>query len=156
MAGTFVKFDTREIEQLVRRMNQGATLKPADRNQLLKSLGAEIEDQTRERFDTKKTPEGTSWKDIADATREYYSKAFPGAQPSLVVTGGLRDSIETQSQGQWAVIVGATKEYAAVHQWGWEARNIDARPYLGIGPQDEQALAGIAIEFIQGLLARPA
>lgn len=156
MASTYIKFDTSQLGVLARRLNQGAALKPSDSTQLLENLGAEIEDQTRERFSTKKAPDGTPWKDIAEATREYYAQNFPGAQPSLLMSGALRDSVETQAQNQWSVIVGATMEYAAVHQWGWEARNIDARPYLGIGPKDEQALAGIATEFIAELLARSA
>ncbi len=135
MASTSVKFDTREVELLLRRLTQGAPLKPADRTQLLANLGAEIEDQTRERFSTKQAPDGTPWADIAEATKAWYEIEFPGAQPPLVLTGGLRDSVETQSKGQWAVVVGATKEYAAVHQWGWETRGVAARPYLGVGPQ---------------------
>jgi len=151
-----IKFDTREIELLARRLNNGAALRPSDRVQLLKNLGAEIEDQTRERFATKESPDSEPWADLKPSTIENYTKRKFSGNTLLFLSGQLHNTIESQVQNQWSVLAGATEEYAAVHQWGWEARGIDARPYLGVGPNDEQALAGIVTTFIQGLMARPA
>jgi phage virion morphogenesis protein len=148
MAGTYIKLDASQVQALARRLASVA-LSSAEQTQLMANLGAEIEDQTKERFETKRDPEGNPWKDIAESTKEWYSHEFPGAEPPLVREGGLRDSVESRTRGPWAVLVGATKEYAAVHQWGWEARGIEARPYLGLGPQDLAALEAKVVEFLQ-------
>lgn len=148
MAGTYIKFDASQVQALARRLESMA-LSATEQPQLLANLGAEIEDQTKERFETKRDPEGNPWKAIAESTREWYAVEFPGAEPPLVREGGLRDSVESRARGPWAILVGATKEYAAVHQWGWEERGIAERPYLGLGPQNLADLEAAAAEFLE-------
>lgn len=144
--------DTREIKRLAAAL-KGISLEAPDRRRLTRALGVELEDQTKDRFDSKESPDGDPWKAIGEAHQAYLEHRFPGAEPPLVISGGLRDSVESQSS-EWAALTGATKVYAAVHQLGWKEKNIPARPYLGIGPEDEEALAAIVEDFLDTRMQR--
>jgi phage virion morphogenesis protein len=164
MAGAVVELGLKEIEGLARILN-GVTLGPQDRVQLLHDIGVEMESQTQERFDTQKDPEGNPWKELAEKTRDYYMKQGLGTGSLLVQGGGLRDSIESRVSGSWSVLAGATKIYAAIHQFGGEIApktapylwvpgygklkkvNIPARPYLGVSVQDAADIALKARQF---------
>lgn len=146
MASASFSADIREIKRLAAAF-KGVTLEAADRRRLTRELGVELEDQTKDRFDTKVSPEGDTWEAISDVHQEYLARRFPGAESPLVISGELRDSVESQPS-EWAVLVGATKIYAHVHQTGWAEKNIPPRPYLGIGPDDEEALALIVEDFL--------
>jgi hypothetical protein len=59
-----------------------------------------MEAQTQERFDTQKSPDGNSWKALAEKTTAYYAKkGLLGARSILVGEGTLRDSITSEVQG---------------------------------------------------------
>lgn len=152
MASASFTADTREIKRLAAAL-KGVEFEASDRRRLTKALGVELEDQTKGRFDVKESPEGDPWKAISDAHQEYLDSRFPGHDAPLVVSGGLRDSVESQTS-EWAVLTGATKVYAAVHQFGWSEKNIPERPYLGIGPEDEEALTGIVEDFLDRRMRR--
>ena len=164
MAAAEVSIDTREIRGLAEILSK-AKLSAGDRQELLRQIGVEMESQTQERFDTQEDPEGNPWKLLAQKTAEYYTEKFPGAT-LLVREGGLRDSVESQVQDSWSVLVGATKEYAAIHQFGGDITpksakalfvpgygllqkvTIPARPYLGVSSQNAAEIASIAQKFI--------
>lgn len=153
MAGAVVTIQVDELRALCSHLNKMA-LTASERKSLLASVGEEIITQTKDRFAEKKTPDGDDWADIADSTKEYYLKKFGSknhANGILWRTGNLMDSL-THEVGSWSVVVGATKIYAAVHQYGWKERNIIARPYLGLSPDDRAEIAGI----IESFLARKA
>jgi len=152
MAGAVVSVDAREIKRLAAVLNS-STLDAGSRRKLMASLGVELEDQTKERFETKRSPEGTPWAEISEKHRLYLEARFPGSQPPLVVGGELRDTVESQAS-EWTVLTGATKIYAAVHQFGWDEKNIPARPYLGIGTTDEEALVAVAEDFLESVVRR--
>jgi phage virion morphogenesis protein len=138
----------------------------------LGSIGVEVEAPTQERFDTQKSPDGASWKALAQKTTNYYaSKGLLGARSILVGEGTLRDSITSEVQGGgWSVLVGATMEYAAVHQFGAVIKpksspylfvpgygklkqvTIPARPYLGVSADDAKAIENAVAVFLEGLI----
>jgi phage virion morphogenesis protein len=168
--GAVVSFDLKEVSA-VREMLAQAALGTADRDRLLRGIGVEMEEQTKERFDTKKSPDGDTWKALAKKTRTYYASQGWTARSELVGEGTLRDSIisEVKDSG-WAVLVGATMEYAAVHQFGHEMvpksakylyapgygylkkARIPTRPYLGVSPDDERAIEAAAAAFLGGMM----
>lgn len=152
MASAIVTVDLGDLKKLTQILNRAA-LDSSARRRLLTDFGVEIEDQIKERFDTKVGPDGQTWKGLAEKTKAYYEKRFPGAQPPLVVRGSLRDSTETQVS-TWDLVVGQTKVYAAPHQFGWEDKNIPARPSIGLSPEDVEALTSIADDFISRRLAK--
>jgi phage virion morphogenesis protein len=149
MAAGALEFNVKEIDGLAALLNK-AQLSSQDREQLLRNLATEAEAQTQDRFDAQIDPEGKKWKDLADKTMQYYAKYFPNfLNGSLLYReGGLRDSIESQLSNSWSIMVGATKIYAAVHQFGY--KNIPARPYAGISQRDAEQLAAITQSFLAG------
>ncbi len=151
MSAAAITVDTRQISALADVLNRAA-LEPGDRRQLLINLAEEVRDISEERFETKRGPDGSPWKAISDRHAEYLAARFPGAQPPLVVSGELRDTMERQVSTEEA-LVGATKVYAAVHQFGWPEKNIPAREYLGIGSEGEPRLAEIAADFLESRLS---
>jgi phage virion morphogenesis protein len=148
-----VSFDLKEIDA-VKKLLANAALDSTDRGRLLQSIGVEMEAQTQERFDTKKNPDGDSWKSIAEKTMRCYERNPRLApKPPLVLEGMLRHSITSEVQdGAWAVLAGATMEYAAVHQFGWPKKNIPARPYFGVSRDDAKAIEAAVTIFLEGNL----
>lgn len=149
MADAVVTIQDDELRALCSRLNSMA-LKPSERKELLGSIGVEMETQTKERFAEKKTPDGDDWADIAESTKNYYQKKFGTKNPGngiLWRQGSLMDSI-THETDSWSVTVGATKVYAAVHQFGWKEKNIIARPYLGLSNDDKADIIGIINGFL--------
>ncbi|GHV76499.1 virion morphogenesis protein [Spirochaetia bacterium] len=167
--GASVSFDLKEVSA-VKKLLAKAPLDSMDRSRLLQSIGVEMEAQTQERFDTQKSPDGDSWKALAQKTTAYYaSKGLLGARSILVGEGTLRDSITSEVQGgAWSTLVGATMEYAAVHQFGAEIKpksakalfvpgygklqkvNIPARPYIGVSSDDVKAIENVVTAFLEG------
>jgi phage virion morphogenesis protein len=168
--GAQVSFDLKEVDA-VKKILSKASLDSADRGRLLQSIGVEMEAQTQERFDTQKSPDGDSWKALAQKTLVYYASRGWAARSILVGEGTLRDSITSEVQGgAWSTLVGATMEYAAIHQWGGEIRpksskalfvpgygllqkvNIPARPYLGVSQDDAKVIEAVVSVFLEGTI----
>jgi phage virion morphogenesis protein len=166
--GAQVSFDLKEVDA-VKKLLAGASLNSADRARLLGSIGVEMEARTRERFDTKKSPDGDSWKALAQKTAAYYAGKGWSARSILTGEGTLRDSVTSEVKGgAWSVLAGATMEYAAVHQFGAEIKpksakalfvpgygmlrkvTIPARPYIGVSAEDAKAIEEAAALFLEG------
>jgi phage virion morphogenesis protein len=166
MAAASISFDLKEVDA-VKKLLAHAALDSAARSQLLHNIGVEMEAQTQERFDTRESPEGNPWKALAQKTLVYYASKGLAARSILVGEGTLRDSVTSEVQGgAWAALVGATMEYAAVHQFGAEIKpksakalfvpgygmlqkvNIPARPYLGVSIEDTKAIESAAAQFL--------
>jgi phage virion morphogenesis protein len=170
MPAASVSFDLKEVDA-VKKLLAKAALDSAARGKLLQSIGAEMEAQTQERFDAQKSPDGDSWKALAQKTTAYYASKGWAARSILVGEGILRNSITSEVQGgALSVLVGATMEYAAVHQFGAEIKpksakalfvpgygmlqqaTIPARPYLGVSADDAKAIEAAAAAFLAGNL----
>ena len=141
MGSACVSVNIKELETLTKKL-KGYALTPAQENNLLKSLGVEIEAQISERIEsTKRDPERKTWAELADKTRQYLLKHFPSARPPLWRTGELLDTIESQVSGA-VLLTGATKEYAGYLQEGTK-RGMPARPFIGLSAQDISDLADL-------------
>jgi len=168
MAGASVTFELREVDA-VRRLLAKAALDADGRRGLLKSVGKLTENQTGERFDSKRGPDGDSWKALAQRTQDYYAEKGLGHRTLLDGEGNLRRSVTHEIDGEaWSVLVGATMKYAAVHQFGATIRprtapalgvpgygalqkvTIPARPYLGISPDNAGEIARAVAAFLAG------
>lgn len=150
MAGAVVTIQDDELRALCLRLNK-MTLTPNERKSLLGSVGEEMITQTKDRFAEKKTPDGDDWADIAQSTKNYYKRKFGTSDPGngiLWRQGGLMDSM-TQEVGSWSVLVGATKIYAAVHQYGHAGKNIPSRTYVGLSADDKKEIVGIIFRFLE-------
>jgi phage gpG-like protein len=149
MGGAAVEIKLQEIDKLARKLNE-FVLSGGDKTRLLNSLGMVIEEQTKERFDTKLDPEGNEWRKITDAYRAYLEKHFP-ASSLLVREGFLQMSIEHQLTGSDTVLVGSPMEYAEYHQ---DAKNEKRRRrFLGFGTDNIIELQDAVDEFMKEQVA---
>ncbi len=154
---TTVSVDVLKVKDLAKKLNS-YSLSNSERQSLLRSLGLEIEEQTKERIEhTKTAPDGSPWAEVSEITRRY---AYRGS--TLFRSGYLLQSIESQVSS-WQVLVGATREYAAVHQFGVKRgdfgtdsdgrpipwADIPARPYLGLGTDDISELEEITEQWLR-------
>ena len=146
MSSAAITFDAGKVRGLAKLMNS-VCLSLDDREDLLKSLAHELEDAAAARFTTKRDPDGNPWRELTEAYRNSLAKTQSKARPPLEVSGDLRDSLDSQVTADHA-LVGATKIYAAVHQFGRPERNSPARPDLGVGTGDAHELVAITKNFI--------
>ena len=138
--------DTKELKELQKRI-QSLKLNSNDRRKLLHSIGVEIESQIEERFENQTDSSGSRWADISAKTREYYSKKGIGGS-LLSRTRQLRDTIESQVESD-SLIVGATKIYAATHNYGDSRRNIPKREFIGLSAENISEIKSVIDDFIE-------
>lgn len=135
-----------------------------DRASLLDVLGEYLESATIERFDREEAPDGTAWSKSIRAREE--------GGKTLSNDGYLKGSITHNVRGD-TIEVGTNLIYGGVHQFGAtiKAKNADrlafflpgglgfvrpleveipARPYLGIGAEDEAELLALTEDHVAG------
>jgi phage virion morphogenesis protein len=130
-----------------------------DSTPLMHAIGVGLAENVRSRFSTGRDPDGGPWVGLS---QPWASLRKPG--PILVQSSGagLLGSI-TSEAADGEVSVGSNKPYAGVHQFGATIRpkrggllifrlsngrawggarqvTVPARPYLGIGPEDEDTI----------------
>lgn len=116
-----------------------------DLTPLMDELGAEIEDQTVERFQTNIAPDGSPW------LPSLRVQEAQGNARTLVDRAHLRDSITRLSSARQTQ-VGSNVIYAAIHQSGGETGRggsveLPERPYLGLNDENEGELKPIADDY---------
>lgn len=153
MGGVSIKVDLSGLTRLNRVMeNFNRTFQ--NRQALNLAIATTLRETTRERFETKKTPEGKEW------------------SSPLVKSGDLRGKLLIDANDQVAK-VGSNLVYAAIHQFGGIIRakkgkalrftiggetffrpkvTIKANPYLGISEKDQEALAETVKVFAEECL----
>lgn len=146
MSGAVLKYDFRGLDTVQRRINR---LTKSNRRELLDVVGAIIESQTRKRIqDDKESAEGEAWQKWSDK----YAAKRPEGRTLLMNEDHLLDSITFLHEGSNSIKVGSNMIYAATHQFGDEARNIPARPYLGVSDDNEDDIIAAVDEFLDGVL----
>lgn len=116
-----------------------------EKKSLLNHIGSEVENQTRRRISDEKTaPDGADW--------EYWSGEYSLSrhmgQSLLQSEGNLLDDMAHFVQGDY-VEVGSGLIYAAAHQFGYDGKNIPARPYLGLSPENEEDVQSLIDDFLE-------
>jgi phage gpG-like protein len=149
--GTVITVNLQEIEKLAQKLN-AYTLTYVQQTSLLKGL--EVEEQTKERFDTKLDPEGKRWRNITEAYRTFLMRPpspkhpdYRGAQPPLIREGYMRESIEYQLTGSDSILIGSTREYAEYHQNAKIEKR--RRPFLGVSSDNLDGLQVIIDTFME-------
>ncbi|MEI8209694.1 MAG: phage virion morphogenesis protein [Methylococcales bacterium] len=116
----------------------------------LKSIGEDLKESTKKRFETATTPDGTPWKDNASVTiaRKGENK------PLIGETHTLKDTINYQIYGD-TLAIGSSEEYAAMQQFGGTKSefpnlwgDIPARQFLGISLEDENNILNTISDYI--------
>ena len=135
--------DIEEIKKLQDKL-KNLKLSSSEEKDILEAIGTEIETQIEERFENQRDVSGNKWKDISQKTREYYNKK--GIVGSILSrTRQLRDTIESQVNNS-QLLTGATKVYAAVHNFGDDSRNIPQREFLGLSSDNYADIENIIDE----------
>ncbi len=143
--GKSVKVDISEIIDIQNIMKR---LSAMNIFELKKSMGVELEDVAKDRFDTKnkKSPDNEKWKEWSASYAKYANK---DRRKSILVTEGILQESITSDVGNEGVYIGSTVIYAKTHQDGYKEKNIPARPFLGFGEEESSAIYSTIEEFIK-------
>lgn len=121
-------------------------LKADDLNRLEKSIGLEMAEIARDHIEEHKTPEGQQMKPWSE---KYEKRVRDSGDRRDILMGPerrLHHSISYMITNE-GIYYGSNMVYAAVHQWGWKEKNVPARPYLGMGPEEKQGIEDILEDF---------
>lgn len=139
---------------------------------ILRAIGTGLAANTRSRFNRGVAPDGAPWAELSPAYAPM--KKGPGILRESGMRGGLQGSIIFDVGGN-VLSVGTNKIYGAIHQFGGTIRPrsakvlvfrlafgvvkarkvaIPPRPFLGIGPEDEDTILDNAEVFMARALAR--
>lgn len=89
-----------------------------DLTPVLEGVGAALESNVRNRFESRTDPDGMPWAPWAQSTRETYPEG--GNRRLLDRLGDMLNGVSYQLNGDASVRVGFDKEYATYHEWGTE------------------------------------
>lgn len=152
---------TVEGQAAIERALFGLVGKFEDPGEFMAGVGVYLESATIERFDGERAPDGSAWSKSIRAREE--------GGKTLTDSGQLRSSVTSNSTSR-SVEVGTNKIYGGVHQLGATIKaksadrlafslpgglgfrrplqvTIPARPYLGIGSEDETEILALADDF---------
>ncbi len=128
-----------------------SNLSRAKLSDLMDNVGNLVANQTRRRISHDKTdPTGTPWAPLSPA----YARAKALEKPNagiLEFEGDLRDSI-THVVRSKVVEIGSNLPYARVHQEGSRDGSTPARPYLGLGRQDEDDVEEAVVVWLRRVM----
>jgi phage virion morphogenesis protein len=142
--GSIIEVNVKEIEQLAQKLNAYA-LTDAQSENLLHSLGAEITEQTKDRFDDETDPEGNKWRALTEAYAKRKAKKSRGG---ILVREGYMSKIISQVNGGASVLVGSAMEYADYHQNAKKKNRL--RRFLGLNNNNIAGLSDLTDEFMKG------
>lgn len=117
-----------------------------------KNVGEHLVNSVQDNFDTERAPDGTPWKTLSAVTLERREAEGHAGSPILRISGALAGSINYRPSDE-DVRVGTSLVYAAIHHFGGDSKGfmkatIPARPYLGMKPEDEDAILEIAEDWL--------
>lgn len=152
MAGTSFTMDLGPMLSAVGR----AAMEIADTQRLAEAIGETLVSGTQDRFEQGVAPDGTPW-----------APTLRGGQ-TLVDSGRLKNSIGYEASPS-TVVVGASAEYAATHQFGatieakaaenlkfkigdrWVSKpsvTIPARPIIGLSEADQSEVKSCVLRHV--------
>ena len=89
-----------------------------DLTPVLEGVGAALESNVRNRFESRTDPDGVAWIPWAQSTKDSYPEG--GNRRLLDRLGDMLNGVSYQLNGDASVRVGFDKEYATYHEWGTE------------------------------------
>ena len=139
-----------QLPQLAANLHALENKLGGDLTPLMDAVGFFLENSTRERFETKRDPEGISWEQIKPATvarKQHKNGSIRGG--ILVDHGDLRKSITYHASTQ-SVAVGTDRQYGQYHQTG--TVHLPARRFLGLSEADKDGVNDIIRQFLEDAL----
>ncbi|WP_300534919.1 phage virion morphogenesis protein [uncultured Mameliella sp.] len=147
----------------------------SDLTPLLQDIGELMVERTKGNFKTGTAPDGTAWAPRSQTTLDAYAARgdTPKGGPLVGVTRALSTTIAYEvapghvdwgsnmiyaavmqfgaAQGQFGARIGKDKngrDFFMTIPWG----DIPARPFVGIGPEDENAILDTIEDYLQDLI----
>ncbi len=148
--GAFVTLEMDGLQPMLARLN--ALGQPRRQAEGLANIGGLLESQTRERFDTRETPDGEAW---VPWSKRYGSTRKQG-QTLLVASGAYRDSYAWDLTGD-ALRVGSNMTQAALMNFGGTddmapgPAAVPARQQLGLSDANIVEIEDAMGDWIEGL-----
>lgn len=133
---------------------------------LMKNLGESLLNVTLERMDREEAPDGSKWQDLNPGYKS--GKRGTRMLQEQGMSSGLKGSLTYRVSGN-ELELGSSKVYAAIHQYGGDIKpvsadrlyfniagrvvtakkvTIPARPYLGIGQNEMDAIENVAQDIL--------
>jgi phage virion morphogenesis protein len=143
-------------DQGLRRALENMADRARDLQPVLQSAGEALVERTKRRFETSTDPDGKPWQPLSAVTDRLWEAKRLGGPKNLKKDGSLRAHAERSKANRRilvdegnlrrqivamaskdTLVVRATTQYAAIHQFGGQAgrgrkTNIPARPFLPI------------------------
>lgn len=148
-----------------------------DMTDLMYLIGDDMVARTKANIDAGQSPDGTAFAPRSEATLDAYARAKPTAKVPvggpLKLTGDMRDGISFAAasdhvdwgsnavqaavmqfgaaQGSFGARIGKDKngrDFFMTIPWG----DIPARPFLGVGPDDETAILATIEEYFEAIV----
>lgn len=146
----------------ISRYLQQLNARLADLSPVMDSIGHALEQNIRQRYQSRKDPNGNAWKDWAPDTKKTYpwrgSKAAkgkngPGRGKILERYGHMFDSL-SYTYDKTNVSIGFAVPYAAYHEWGTKRMPrrglLTANPATGeLGAQDQKTVLQVLQRHLQ-------
>lgn len=130
-----------------------------DLSPVMQSIEGVLADATERAFDEESSPDHDPWADLTEFTKG--QRKDKGYWPGQILqrSGRLAASIETDSDDLTASI-GTNVVYAAIQQFGGKTslksmipnKEIVARPFIGLGPEDEDDILDTIRDFLSEAL----
>lgn len=139
-----------QLPQLAANLHALENKLGGDLTPLMDAVGFFLENSIRERFETKRDPEGISWEQLKPATvarKQHKNGSIRGG--ILVDHGDLRKSITYHASTQ-SVAVGTDRQYGQYHQTG--TVHLPARRFLGLSEADKDGINDIIHQFLEDAL----
>ena len=141
MAGSFVEITVADAE--IRKALEQLQAKLGDLTPVFRDLGEALKISHRERFSRGVGPDGQPWPELSPGYRATKKK---NKDKKLVLDGWLRE-LHYQAGGT-ELRLGTDRLYGATHQFGDPARNIPARPFLGLDDAERAYVIAVLSEWL--------
>ena len=139
-----------QLPQLAANLHALENKLGGDLTPLMDAVGFFLENSTRERFETKRDPEGVSWEQLKPKTLERKQNKSGSIRGGILVDhGDLRKSITYFASTQ-SVAVGTDRHYGQYHQSG--TVHMAARRFLGLSAEDKTGIDKLVQQFLEDVL----
>lgn len=142
MSGTTIdiKVDDADLKAGLKKLEAKlGNLKP-----FFSDIGEELLNSTRERFISQTDPNNKSWAELSPA----YKASKPKHKDLILTLNGYLRGTLTKQADKDSLRIGSPMIYGATHQFGDPARNIPARPFLGLSDDDTQGLLDAIADYL--------
>lgn len=145
-----VEVDDEDVQAGLRRLIEAAV----DVTPALEAIGEHLLVSHESYFEDEQSPDGEPWAPLSPRYAARKARSHPEA--GLLVRDDLLRGLLRYQVDDDELQFGTDRVYGAVHQFGWEERNIPARPYLGIADDDRDPILDILRDHLEDAIGNSA